>query len=315
MDKLKKEICFLSKENIYNNKNNTVYKEVILSPYYYWYFEKKLPVNNVSRAKKIIPQMLISSLPSKEFEYIIIQDKKNKNTFKVFALDVELLKEKLNSFNINYETISSVSFTHIELENIELELKSSIIASDEKNSFEVSKDKNISTNFEKKDISVYLKNKNKLLFKYSLGNGSLLQKLIEFIENNFLSIFFIVFLLLSTISIKLYTNISLVNKYKFDTKELLKKQNYATHQIQLKYIMDNLIELDLKQRLFRNNLQDIVNLNTTHNTFLNSIEYDDGYWYIKVKSPSKKESDNLINKLKFNFIKKEKQNFIYEKNK
>ena len=51
MNKLKKEICFLAKDNIYNTELDS-YKELILSPYYYWYFEKKLPVNSVSRAKK-----------------------------------------------------------------------------------------------------------------------------------------------------------------------------------------------------------------------------------------------------------------------
>ena len=258
--------------------------------------------------------MLLSSLPNSEFEYIIIQNKKDKNKFDIYVLDISLLKDKLNSFNISYEMISSISFTHIEFKDIEIELDDSIVVSDQKYAFEVLKTKHIETTLKKEPIKTSLKNITKLKYKYSLGNGTLAQKSIDFLDNNFISLVFICFLFLCGGIINLFTNYNLISEYDIKTKQLLSTQKYATHQVQLKYLMDNLLELDSKQKSFRYELNDILSIKSNQKNFLQSIEYADGDWYTKIQSSSKDEADKLAAKAKLKFIKEEDKYFVYERN-
>ncbi len=313
MEKLSKDICFLAKDNIYSNTTNG-YKELILSPYYYWVFEKKLPVKDTKRAKKILPQMLQSSLPKSEFEYVVIQNKEDKNSYEIFVIDLTVLKTKLSSFSIPFDNVSSISFSHKEFQNIQLQLQNSVLVSDEKYSYEVNISKNVSSALQKEDMLETLKKKNKLNYKYSLGNGTLLQKSVDFLDNSFLSIFLILTLLLSTVGVNFYSNTEKINKYETKRQELLASQKFATHQVQLKYIMDNILELDSTQKKFRNKLRKLLSVKTNTNTFIDSVEYDDGSWYIKIQSTSKKEADKIISKSKHSFIKKDKNYFIYESN-
>lgn len=313
MEKLSKEICFLAKNNIYNNNNNS-YKDLILSPYYYWHFEKKLPVKDTKRAKKILPQMLQSSLPTSEFEYVVIQNKEDKNLFDIFVLDLKLLKESLKSLSVSFDIISSIGFTHLEFQNTQIQLQNSIIVSEDLYAYEIDNSKNIDTTLIKKDINTVIKEKNKLNFKYPLGNGTIVQKSADFIDNNFFSLLTVLFLLLSSVSINFYTNNTTITKYEIKKQELLSSQKFATHQVQLKYIMDNILELDSTQKNFRNKLKKILSVSSNAKTFLHSLEYDDGSWYVKVQANSKKDANSLVSKLKLNFIKQQKNHYIYESN-
>ena len=162
MEKLRKEICFLAKDNIYcNNKDG--YKEIILSPYYYWYFEKVLPTSNVKRAKKILPQMLMSSLPQSTFEYIIVAKKDDKNKFDIYVLDIVKIKEKLHSFNISFDNVSAVALSHIEFKNSEILLDNGKLICENNSCFEIDSLKNIETTLEKKSIDDAKKDIKKLL--------------------------------------------------------------------------------------------------------------------------------------------------------
>lgn len=311
---LKKEICFLSKDKIYCNRNQGNFnKELILSPYYYWHFEKKLPVTNIKRAKKIIPQILESSLPNKDLKYIIIQ--KEKNQFEIFVLDILLLKDKLKSLNIPHKLVQNISFSHLEFINSEIQLDNAILVSTGEFASEINIDKAVSTNLPKSDINSVLKSKNKLEYRHSLDGESLTQKSIDFLEANFIALVFIFIFFITSLGIDIYSNKILENKYTDKKQELFSSQKYATHELQLSYIMDNFLELDSKYKSFRNDFKKILGISANQKSYINSIEYEDGQWLLHVKSATKGKADSLLNKTKLKYIKKQKDFFVYEKSK
>ena len=311
MEKLRKEICFLAKDNIYcNNKDG--YKEIILSPYYYWYFEKVLPTSNIKRAKKILPQMLMSSLPQSTFEYIIVAKKDDKNKFDIYVLDIVKIKEKLNSFNISFDNVSAVALSHIEFKNSEILLDNGKLICENNSCFEIDSLKNIETTLEKKSIGNAKKDIKKLSYKYSFGNGTFIQKAVDIIDNSFISLVFILSLFLTGLTINYYGNSNIISKYEVKHKNLLDNQKFAEHQVQLNYIMDNLLDVDSVQKNFRNKLKIIINLKSTTAQYIHSIEYDENYWYLKVSAKSQDDATKFVKKLNLSFIKKENSLFIYE---
>ena len=195
MINLKKEICFLSENDIYHSDSDA-HKDLILSPYYYWYFEKKLPISDLKKARKMLPQMIASSLPEKEFEFVVIQNKDDKKTFKIFALDLELVKEKLSSFNFESVKITNLAFSHLEFEDGNIELQDSILVKSENSACEVKKTQ-LTLEGRSRTIEEVITNKDKLFYKYRFGKSNSIYKAVEFLENNFLALVFICILFLS----------------------------------------------------------------------------------------------------------------------
>jgi len=311
---LKKEICFLSKNKIYYAKDQThSKKELILSPCYYWHFERKLPVTSIKRAKKIIPQILKSSLPNKEFKYIIIQ--KEKKLFEIFVLDIIFLKEKLRKLDIAFDLVSNISFSHLEFKQSEIKLDDSVLISNAEYSCEIN-----SSKFEQKnnsldnDIRVVLKNKEKLEYKYSLGGSDWLQKGIDFLDDNFKALVLLLTILILSQGVGVYSNMLLEDEYNSKKQKKLSSQKYATHEIQLSYVMNDLLDLDIKYKKFKEDFNKILNIKSDGKNYVNSIEYDNGQWLLHVKSSKSEDAKRLLSKTKFKYIKQQKQFFVYEKN-
>ena len=314
MIKFQNNICFLAKDNIYSSDTEGKI-DIILSPHYYWYFEKKLPISDVKKAKRMIPQMVASSVPKKEFEYVVVQQKDDKNTFDVFAVDVSLIKEKLDSLNIKYENISNISFFHLEFANIALELNESIVLKNSDGVLELKKEKIDLEAIRTEPIEKILENKKSLIFKYPLGKSSLIQNTLDFFDEYFMSLIIIMILILSSSLIYGLSNYQLVSKYGDKTSSLMESQKYVEHQVQLKYILDSLLDLDAKQKTFRLELNDILLLNSNKDIFFKVIEYDDSYWFVKLKASSKESADNFLNPKGFHYFNEENKLFIYEKKK
>ncbi len=315
MDILKKEICFLSRNKIYCTKNQkNSKKELILSPCYYWHFERKLPVTSIKRAKKIIPQILKSSLPNKEFKYIIVQ--KEKKIFDIFVLDIIFLKEKLNYLDIPFELVSSISFSHIEFKQSEIKLDDSVLISNDDYSCEISsskfKQKNTSLD---NDIRLVLSNKEKLEYKYSLGGSNWLQKGVDFIDVYFKGLVLLLLILILSQGISVYSNLLLEDEYNIKKQKNLSSQKYATHEIQLSYVMNDLLDLDAKHKKFKSDFDTILNIKSNGKNYVNSIEYDNGHWLIYVKSSKREDASSLLSKTKLKYIKQQKKLFVYENNK
>ena len=313
MDILKKEICFLSKDKIYCSKNDKKFKkELILSPYYYWFFVKKLPISNIKRAKAIAAQMLESSLPQdKEFEYILRE--KEKNTFEIYVLDKELLIGKLQTLGIKKEMVSSISFSHIELEESCLELEDSFVIRYENNATEILKTKAGENTLLHIPINDYLKEKQKVVFKYSFSKGDILQKTLEIAESNFLSIATILFLVFMSYLLNIFTLSNVTSMYEKKQQEVLSSQTYATHSVQLKYVMDEVLQLDFKQKGLKNSINNILKIKGNSTTYITNIEYDDGDWFLDVVAENKSKADSLMKNKNFNFVRANKNIFKYEK--
>ncbi|MGB5867096.1 MAG: hypothetical protein WBG69_04385 [Arcobacteraceae bacterium] len=313
MDILKKEICFLSKDKMYCTKGDKKFnKELILSPYYYWYFEKKLPVTNIKRAKAIVSQMLESSLPTdKNFQFILRQ--KEKNVFDIFVLDYDLLISKLNTLGIEKERISSISFSHLEFEESYIELDDTILLSFQDSVAEISNTINYEVNLLKIDIHDFLKNKQKLSFKYSFSKGNLLQKTIDFLDTSFIPVASVFILLISSLMIQLFTSQNILKINQEKKENLLKTQTYATHSVQLKYVMDEMLQIDFKQKNLKNSMKKLTKINANATTYIAKVEYDDGDWFLDVVAPDKTQADNLIKNNKFSFVREDKNIFKYEK--
>jgi len=313
MDILKKEICFLSKDKIYCSKNEKNFKkELILSPYYYWYFEKKLPVSNIKRAKAIAAQMLESSLPSdKEFEYILRE--KEKNIFEIYVLDKELLLLKLQTLGIRKESVTTLSFSHIELEESCVELDESFVLCYENNAAEIVKNKVSQNTLLNIKIQEYLETKEKLNFKYSFSKGDLLQKSLEILESNFVAIAIVLGMIFTSYMINIVTLNNVANLYEKKQKETLSSQTYATHSVQLKYVMDEVLQLDFKQKALKNKMNQILKIKGNSSTYISKIEYDDGDWFLDVVAPDKQKAEQLMKNKKFDFVRSNKNIFKYEK--
>jgi len=313
MDILKKEICFLSKDKIYCTIGDEKYsKELILSPYYYWYFEKKLPVSNTKRAKAIVSQMLETSLPlDKKFQFILRQ--KEKNIFDVFALDYELLVSKLNILGIEKEMVSSIAFSNIELEDSLIELDNSIILSYEGSVSEIQKKETVESHLLKIDIKSFLEKKQKTFFRYRFSKGNAVQKTLDFMESNFLSIAVVLVFFLSSFMIDIVSTNSVVNEYEQKKEQVFKTQSYATHSVQLKYVMDEVLQLDFKQKNLKKEMQQIIKINANKNSYIKKLEYDDGDWFLSVVAQDKDNADKLLKNKKYTFVGTEKNIFKYEK--
>jgi hypothetical protein len=315
MDILKKEICFLSKDKIYYSKNEKKFKkDLILSPYYYWYFVKKLPISNVKRAKVIVSQMLESSLPqNKQFEYILKEREKEKKTFDVYIVDQELLVSKLHTFGIKKEMISSISFSHIELEESCLELDHSFIIHYENNVAEIDKNKTIENTLLNLNIKTFLKDKEKIDFKYAFSKGDILQKTLELLESNFKSVAIILGLFFVSQLIDIVTLNNKTNLYDIKQSEVLKSQTYATHSIQLKYVMDEVLQLDFKQKNLKNSMNNILKIKGNTTTHIAKIEYDDGDWFLDIVAPNKEKAEIFMKNKNYDFVGSKKSTFKYEK--
>ena len=313
MDILKKEICFLSKDKMYCNKNDKSYtKELILSPYYYWYFEKKLPVSNMKRAKAIISQMLETSLPiNKNFTYVLRL--KEKNIFDVFVVDSDLLISKLNTLGIEKEKISSISFSHLELDDCYIKLDDSEIFSYQNIVSEITQKDTVTSNLLNIDINDFLEKKTKLLFKHNFSRGNFLQKTIEFCDMNFSVITGIFLLFLSSLVIDIVSAQNTINNYVEGKESVLKKQTYATHSVQLKYVMDEVLKIDFKQKKLKTTYNNLLKMNTNKNNFIQKLEYDDGDWFVDILAQNQNNANSLIKNKKFTFVRSDKNIFKYEK--
>ena len=313
MDILKKEICFLSKDKIYCAKNQTKFnKELILSPYYYWYFEKNLPITNIKRAKAIVSQMLESSLPSNKNFHYILRQKENK-VFDILVLDYDLLLTKLNKLGIKKELVSSLSFSHFEFEDYFIPLENSILLSYQGHVSEIKNKDTVNTDLLRTDIVTFLKNKQKLSFKYNFSKGNIVHKFVDSLDKNFVPVVSILVILLSSLIIQLFTTTTILSKVEQKKETLIKTQKYATHSVQLKYVMDEILELDFKQKNLKNNMNNLLKINGKESSYISKVEYDDGDWFVDIHSKTKKNADALIQNKKFNFIRKDKNNFKYEK--
>lgn len=313
MDILKKEICFLSKETLYCTKNKKNYnKEVILSPYYYWYFEKKLPVSNIKRARAIASQMLEHLLPQ-NVDFLYVLKEKEKNIFEIFVVNKDLLIGKLQTMGIKKEMVSTLCFSHKELDECSLELENSIVIHHKENAAELPKNIAPNNTLLHKSMQEFLEEKEKLNFKYNFSKGNILQKSLDILETNFLGVSIALVLILISIVMRIMTLDSITTQYNQKEKELLKTQKYATYSVQLKYVMDELMQLDFKQKSFKKNFQNIVKIHGNSTTYLSNIEYDDGDLFVNVVSPNKQKADNLMKNKKFNFVRVDKNIYKYEK--
>ena len=317
MDILKKEICFLSKEKIYCiiNDDKNLNKELILSPYYYWYFEKKLPVTNIKKAKAIAIQMLENSLPNDNENLQFVLRQKEKNVFDIFVVDYERLITKLNVLGIEKEKVSSISFSHIELEECCISLETSEIFSYQNVVAEIDKKETVSSNLLQVDINSFLEKKQKIVFKHNFSKANFIQKTLEVLDTNFIAIVGILIIVLSSLFIEILATQSIIQEYQTKKEQVLKTQTYATHSIQLKYVMDDVLKLDFKQKNFRKTLEKLIKVKSNKNTFINKIEYDDGDWFIDVISNNKANANNLLKNKKYNFIRYDKNTYKYEKTK
>jgi len=313
MDILKKEICFLSKDTIYCTKNKKNYnKELILSPYYYWYFEKKLPVSNIKRARAIASGMLEHSLPQ-NIDFLYVLKEKEKNIFEIFVVNRDLLIGKLQTMGIKKEMVSTLCFAHKELDECSLELENSIVIQHKGDAAELPKNITLNNTLLHKSIKEFLEEKEKLNFKYNFSKGNILQKSLDILETNFLGISIALVLILISIVMKIITLDSITTQYNQKEKEVLKTQKYATYSVQLKYVMDELMQLDFKQKSFKKSFQNIVKIHGNSTTYLSNIEYDDGDLFVNVVSPNKQTADDLMKNKKFNFVRVDKNIYKYEK--
>jgi hypothetical protein len=315
MDILKKEICFLSKEKLYCSKNEKNFsKEVILSPYYYWYFKKKLPVSNIKRARAIVSQMLESSLPlNKEFKYILKEQEKN--NFEVFVVDMELLTTKLNTLGIKKEMVSSITFSHTEFEESCINLEETKLIIYQDSVAELSKNTTLQVALLQVDMKEYLQKKLKLNFKYSFSKGNLAQKSLDILESNFMSVAVVLVLLFGGLIINIFTANSIDSQYQEKQKQVLLSQTYATHSVQLKYVMDEVMQIDFKQKALKNTMKELLKIKSNPTTYIANIEYDDGDWFLDIVAPDKNSAQNLIKNQKFQFVRADKNIFKYEKTK
>jgi len=94
---------------------------VILSPSYYWFVEKKLPIKFTFQAKEYLPSIFESLVTSKNLSYLAIQ---KEDTFWLFAYDDEEIIQALENEGINISDIEKVYFAQnifndgaIDLEN------------------------------------------------------------------------------------------------------------------------------------------------------------------------------------------------------
>lgn len=308
---LKKNICFLSKDKLYcQNSASKETKEVILSPYYYWYFQKKLPIANKKRASKIVPQMLVSSLPEeKEFEYIL--DQKEQKNYDIYVFDKKLFENTLSRFGVSLQEISHISFAHKEFEQGSFLLEGTqqlIHFADrcaELSSF-------IQSDLNTQSIEKWLENKESLKYKHITGKGSFLDKTFDFVENKFIFLVAIIFILVSAYGVELYKQIQTESFYQNKTDLLMKSQDYAQHQVQLKYIKDNLMDIYVKDKQFKTFLDRLSKLNGTKQLYVQSVEYNEQAWFLKIKAPSQKVANNFIKGLKLQFINEDNGLYLYE---
>lgn len=309
MELLKKEVCFLSKNHIYLTKNDNNYsKDIILSPYYYWYFQRKLPTSNKKRALKILPQIVSSLLPHENFKFVLKQiDKQN---YEVFALDLELVKKNLQSKGVSYSKVSNFGFSHIEFEDGSYSLKDAFLLKQNGQACETKQV--LSRDLNEQSIEEVLKNIQKLSFKISGGNSTFLEKGLDFLENNANALIVAIAIIIVANIVNITTTNSLKNSYETQKEALLLEQKYAEHAVQLKYIKDNFMQTDFEQKAIRMKLEKLSSLKTNASLYLDSFELENKIWQYEVKAVNKESADGLLTQINPKFIKHNKGIFYYE---
>ncbi len=310
MELLKKELCFLSKNGIhYSNNNDKYQKELIISPFYYWYFERKLPTSSRSRAKKIIPQILSSFLPKKEFEYFLKQ--KDKNDYEIFVVDLELLKANVAQFGLDFKKISYIAFANNTLNSGFFDLGETTLLIENNHASELKQ--LVNTTQEKIGIEKALQTIEKINYKISMGNSTYVENTLMFIQSHVKSIAAILILLIASQLIISVSNIKVKNSYLQKEEALLQNQSYAQHRVQLAYIKESFMQTDFEQKAFRSYFESIARLKGNNNTYIQSLEYNQNHWTFDVKSSNKNEAQNFISPLDLTFVKNNNDIYMYEK--
>jgi uncharacterized membrane protein len=306
----KKEICYLNNNYIYyanDNKKNKL--DIILSPYFYWYFKQKLPVSNKKRAKSIAREFFANRLENKEYEYII-NPLKEKNTFEVFAVDMSRVYEVLKGKNIDKSMISSISFASYELVDTQIECDDTHLIVKDGEAFEISKSQNIIA--DAKPIKEAIKSIDKLNFKHQISKGGALENVVDFVDNNYIHLIFISIFVSISFGINIYLKYNEQKLYESKQATQMEKQKYADHAIQLEYVKKNYEKIDKDAKMFRKKFASILSLNSSASVYMTKIFYEDKIFDIDVQAPAKPQADAFVAPLKANFISANQNKFSYE---
>lgn len=304
----------MNKNNIYFASNDTSGGlDVILSPYYYWYFKQKLPVADKKTATKIAPEFFMSKIDNtKEYEYILIPTNE-KNIFEVIIVNMGLFWENLKALGVEKSRILNVSFATKEFDEVKINLKDSLLVVSQNQAFELPISKNISIIDIKDDtIDNALSRKTKLDFTYRLSSGNIVESIIDIADNYYKSLIGIFLILSVAFMIDIVLSYQEIKSYNIKKLEALAGQKYAEHSIQLSYVKKNFEALDANEKKFRQELNNILKLPTNQNIYINKFYFENGLWRLDIIAQDRASADAFIAPLGASFAGENDKKFIYE---
>lgn len=303
MKLFQKNIGFLSQSDLYFTEEQKGLKSaLILSPYFYWHFQEKLPTNKLTKAKKIAPQVVQSKLPEGKFEYYVFPTETEK-LFDVFAFDRKFLEQHLETISYDSSKISHISFSALELPREQLiKAGDSCIASENGIFFELQN----SLSYEQGNalpIKEMLKSKTYLNHKIGFNRGSFLEEGFQFAEQNGHQIAAIFVIASFGILAKVLYHYNLQSELQTKIDSLMVSQTYADHPAQLKYISRELAKTDRSQMAIREDINRIFSMSSTNNTYLTKAIYNlDKGWTVHIAASDKQSAEALLKNINVRFV-------------
>ncbi len=281
--------------------------DVILSPKYYWTKKEKLPVKYAYQAKAYAHSSFEGLIPEGNYTYLV---QKNEDDFILYAYDDSFIIKELEKIGINSSQISKVYFAQNEFENFDDPIKLSeteVLLNHDKIVLKlparmVNKSVNLSEYFKTHSLSKFYITLNKfnniIDYKKAYTISALLLMLTIFYS--------IEFIWLNDVQSDL----------KLKKEQITKKYKMPATSMQADILKRELQKKANSQLLLREKFYNITKIPLTKNQILQSIEYQNSSFEIKIDIKNDTKTDDLqrylLKYFKLKNVTKTKEQIIFE---
>lgn len=282
-----KNIIILDKNSIIHKDTLSSDKKinVIVSPSYYWFVEKKLPVTFAFQAKEYLPSIFSSLTTSAHLSYFAVE---KEDTYWLFAYDDQEIIKALEDGGINISDIEKIYFAQNIFNGDE--------AIDLENNYSLVNIKGTITRIpsalvkSKKNISQILNNELKMT------NGIVLKRYKSFIDEKILYKVIIplslLIVLYSIETVKIWHN----NKNLVQQKEeIFSRYNLPNTTFQNRSILERLENIYKKQKNIRNFISIILSAPYRSNEFIKSFTLGKNSAKLHIKLAKTSDADIFKN--------------------
>ncbi len=257
---------------------------VVLSPSYYWFIEKKLPIKFTFQAKEYLPSIFESLTPSGKLSYLAIP---KGDTFWLFAYDDQKIIKALEDNGINISNVEKIYFAQNVFSKDAIDLENDYSLVDIKGTIT--------------RVPTALVNVQKYLSKipkneFVLTNGVNLKRYKSFIDEKILYKVFIPLSLLILLYAVEIVKLWHINKNLSEQKEKIFSQyNLPSTTFQNRSILERLENIYKKQKNIREFISVVLSAPYRSNEFIKLFSLDKNSATLRIKLAKISDADIFKN--------------------